>query len=412
MEEGLKALIVPGLLFERLGFRYFGPIDGHNIALLVRVLREVRRLKGPIFLHVLTTKGKGYPPAEEDAPRFHGLGAFNKVTGDAAKVCKHPTYTEVFGRTLVEIAAKRPEVVGITAAMEIGTGLCYLHQAFPERFFDVGIAEGHAVTFAGGLAAQGFRPVVAIYSTFLQRAYDQIIHDIALQKLPVIFALDRGGLVGDDGPTHHGSFDLTYLRSVPNLVVAAPKDENELKDLLWSAVDYPGPFALRYPRGEGEGVPLSKGHEKISIGSSERVRTGHDVAFLAVGPLVYRCCEAATRLAKEGLSCTVVNVRFIKPMDEKLLRQVATHHALLVTVEDNTVVGGFGSAVAEWLADNGLGQVRLVRLGLPDRFIPHGSREELYAHLGLDVEGIVRATLGAWREMLSSAPSSPVQAVS
>ncbi len=412
MEEGLKALIVPGLLFERLGFRYFGPIDGHNIALLVRVLREVRQLKGPIFLHVLTTKGKGYAPAEEDAPRFHGLGAFNKVTGDASKHCTHPTYTEVFGKTLVEIAAKRPEVVGITAAMELGTGLCYLRQAFPERFFDVGIAEEHAVTFAGGLAVQGLRPVVAIYSTFLQRAYDQIIHDIALQKLPVVFALDRGGLVGDDGPTHHGSFDLTYLRSVPNLVVAAPKDENELKDLLWTALDYPGPFALRYPRGEGEGVPVSKEYQKIPIGSSERVLSGHDIAFLAVGPLVYRCRDAAKRLAKEGISCTVVNVRFIKPMDEEMLRQVATLHGMVVTVEDNTIVGGFGGAVAEWLADNGLAHVRLLRLGLPDQFVPQGTREELYAHLGLDVEGITRTVAKAWRELASSLPTPSVHAAS
>ncbi|MBC7188213.1 MAG: 1-deoxy-D-xylulose-5-phosphate synthase [Calditrichaeota bacterium] len=412
MEEGLKALIVPGLLFERLGFRYFGPIDGHNIALLVRVLREVRQLKGPIFLHVLTTKGKGYLPAEKDAPRFHGLGAFNKVTGDAAKSGKNPTYTEVFGKTLVEIAAKRPEVVGITAAMELGTGLCYLHQTFPERFFDVGIAEAHAVTFAGGLAVQGLKPVVAIYSTFLQRAYDQIIHDIALQNLPVVFALDRGGLVGDDGPTHHGSFDLSYLRSVPNLVVAAPKDENELKDLLWTAVDHQGPFALRYPRGEGEGVPLSKGHKSIPIGSSERLRSGHDVALLGVGPLVYRCREAAERLAEQGISCTVVNVRFVKPMDEKMLRQVASHHSVLVTVEDNTVVGGFGSAVAEWLADHGFHDVRLVRLGLPDQFVPHGTREELYAHLGLDTDGIARTVLATWQEAMRTAAPRTVRAAS
>ncbi len=412
LEEGLKAVIVPGLLFERLGFRYFGPIDGHNIALLVRILHEVRNLKGPIFLHVLTTKGKGYQPAEKDAPRFHGLGPFSVPTGETAKASTHRTYTEVFGQTMVEIAAKRPDVVGITAAMELGTGLCRLHEAFPERFFDVGIAEAHAVTFAGGLATQGIKPVVAIYSTFLQRAYDQIVHDIALQKLPVVFALDRGGLVGDDGPTHHGAFDLSYLRSIPNLVVAAPKDENELRHLLWTAVAHDGPIAVRYPRGEGVGVPVDGEPVLLPIGVSECLRSGQDLAFLAVGPLVYRCLEVAEQFAKLGISCTVVNARFIKPLDEFMLKQVAERHHLLVTVEDNTVVGGFGSAVGEWLADHGYAHVRLLRLGLPDRFVPHGTPEELFAHLGLDVEGIVRATRRAWEGAMRASHGPAAQAVS
>ncbi|MDZ7338399.1 MAG: 1-deoxy-D-xylulose-5-phosphate synthase [candidate division KSB1 bacterium] len=412
LEEGLKALVVPGLLFERLGFRYFGPIDGHNLALLVRVLHEVRRLKGPIFLHVLTTKGKGYEPAEKDAPRFHGLGPFKIHTGETAAPHKNRTYTEVFGETMVEIAAKRPKVVGITAAMELGTGLWRLHEAFPDRFFDVGIAEAHAVTFAGGLATQGLKPVVAIYSTFLQRAYDQIIHDIALQKLPVVFALDRGGLVGDDGPTHHGSFDLSYLRSVPNLVVAAPKDENELRHLLWTAVDYDGPIALRYPRGEGVGVPMDSDPALVPIGTSECLRSGQDIAFLALGPLVYRCLEVAERLAKQDIDCTVINARFLKPLDELMLRQVAERHQLLVTAEDNTVVGGFGSAVGEWLADHGFGHVRLLRLGLPDQFVPHGTLKELHAHVGLDVEGIGKATLRAWKETMHLVHSPAARAVS
>lgn len=388
MEQMLKAAIVPGLLFERLGFRYIGPINGHNIAGLTRVLQEVKKFKDPVLLHVLTTKGKGYRPAEEDAPRFHGLGSFNIYTGASESSSSVPSYTEVFGKTLVKIVEKHENVVGITAAMALGTGLSYLSEAHPDKFFDVGIAEAHAVTFAGGLASQGYKPVVAIYSTFLQRAYDQIIHDIALQNLPVIFAMDRGGLVGEDGPTHHGSFDLSYLRNIPNLVIMAPKDENELKDMLWTAVQYNGPIALRYPRGAGEGVEVTESIRILKIGENELIREGTDVVLLAVGRMVRRAVEAASLLAEKGIVAEVINNRFIKPLEGKSLLKIARRFPLVVTLEDNTVIGGLGSAVAEIFADNGISDTKLLRLGLPDKFIPHGDMALLFRTLGLDAEGV------------------------
>ena len=404
IEQVLKAAIVPGLLFERLGFRYIGPTDAHNITGLVKVLREVKKFKGPTLLHILTTKGRGYKPAEDDAPRFHGLGAFDKQTGVSNSKSSKPSYTSVFGKTIVDIVEKRDNVVGITAAMALGTGLHDLSEKYPDKFFDVGIAEGHAVTFAGGLATKGIKPVVAIYSTFLQRAYDHIIHDIALQNLPVVFSIDRGGIVGEDGPTHHGCFDLSYLRNVPNLVVMVPKDENELKDMLWTAIDYDGPIALRYPRGEGENVPL-KEVENLTIGKSELVRKGKDIALLAVGPLVYRAVEAADYLEKHGISAEVINARFVKPLDEKMLRAVSQKFKTIFTLEENTIVGGFGSAVMEFYTDNRIDNVTVVRLGLPDAFITHGKVKYLHKELGLDAEGITATILREMGKEISSKAS-------
>ncbi|MDZ7372555.1 MAG: 1-deoxy-D-xylulose-5-phosphate synthase [candidate division KSB1 bacterium] len=392
IDQGLKSIIVPGLLFEKLGFRYIGPVDGHNLSRLIRVLTEVRKFKGPILVHVLTKKGKGYKYAEEDAPRFHGLGPFDIETGKSKKQSLVPTYSELVGDVVVELASRDPRVVGITAAMSLGTGLIKLAEAFPDRFYDVGIAEGHAVTFAAGLAISGLRPIVAIYSTFLQRAYDMIVHDVALQRLPVIFAIDRGGIVGDDGPTHNGVFDLSYLRHIPNLVVMAPKDESELRDMFWTALAHEtGPTAIRYPRGSAVGVPRKPKPEILPIGKAEILREGHDVAILAIGSMVYPSLEAAEHLQEQGVSAKVVNARFVKPLDTELLRDLAENFALLVTVEENALAGGFGSAVAEFLADQGYRDVRLLRLGVPDEFIEHGERNLLLHLLGLDAEGIAAA---------------------
>lgn len=399
IDQGLKAILVPGLLFERLGFRYFGPIAGHNLSRLIMVLREVKKLKGPILVHVTTVKGKGYKFAEKDASKFHGLSSFDKETGTVHKKLNVPTYTEVFGKTLVEIAEKDPKIIGITAAMPDGTGLKFLAQAFPDRFFDVGIAEQHAVTFAAGLAISGFKPVVAIYSTFLQRAYDQIIHDVALQNLPVVFAMDRAGLVGEDGPTHHGSFDLSYLRNIPNMVIMAPKDEAELRDMLWTAVNYQkGPIAFRYPRGYGIGAPLGKRFKSLEIGKSETLKKGTDVALLAVGAMVNHCLQAGEILEKHGISAEVHNMRFIKPIDEGKLDKIAHKFPIIFTIEDNAIKGGFGSAVAEYYLDNGYTNVQVIRLGLPDEFIEHGEKGLLYQKLGLDAEGIARRVIATLKD--------------
>ena len=394
VDQGLKGIIVPGLLFERLGFRYIGPIDGHNIAGLIRVFKEVRKMKGAILVHVCTVKGKGYKLAEENAPKFHGLSAFDRQTGQSNSKAKHPTYTQVFADTIVKLAEQNPKIVAITAAMSIGTGLVHFAEKFPERFYDVGIAEEHAVTFAAGLATQGYRPVVAIYSSFLQRAYDQLIHDIALQNLPVIFCLDRAGLVGDDGPTHHGCFDLSYLRHIPGMITMAPKDENELQNMLWTAVKYTdGPIALRYPRGQGEGVPIKDDFQAIPIGKSEVVHRGKDVAILAIGNMVHPSIRAASRLKSKGLSALVVNMRFLKPLDYETLEHVGKHYPFVVTIEDNVLKGGFSSGVAEFFSDNQFPDVRLLRLGIPDLFVEHGDRKILYRNLGLDETGIFNAIL-------------------
>lgn len=387
LETGMKAVVTPGILFEALGFRYFGPFNGHNLVQLIRTFREVKDFKGPILVHVTTEKGKGYLPAEEDKQKLHGVVAFDKVTGTQFKKDGPPPLTKVFGETLVEIARKNEKVVGVTAAMPDGTGLNILQRELPERFFDVGIAEQHAVTFCAGMATEGYIPVAAIYSTFLQRAFDQIIHDVALQHLHVVFVLDRGGLVGSDGPTHHGAFDLTYLRLIPGMVVMTPKDENELRDMLLTAVNYKdGPIALRYPRGNASGL-IKKEMRQLQIGKGEILRKGSDVAIVTVGVMVGHSMQAAEILEKEGIDAEVVNMRFVKPIDKELVQDIATRFDQIVTVEDNTLKGGFGSAILETLQQIGMSR-RVLNLGLPDEFIEHGTPLQLYELVGLGPEGI------------------------
>jgi len=392
VEGGVKAIITPGMLFEALGFRYFGPVNGHNIQKLIRILSEIKNLNGPILLHVITQKGKGYKPAEEDEQKLHGVTPFDKVTGKMYKSDKPqpPSYTKVFGEAVVQLARQNSKIVGITAAMPEGTGLNILKKEIPERFFDVGIAEQHAVTFSAGLATEGYIPICAIYSTFLQRAFDQIIHDVALQHLHVVFALDRAGLVGADGPTHHGAFDLSYLRLIPNMVIMAPKDESELRDMLYTATIYnKGPVAIRYPRGNGVGVPLKENFDLIEIGKAEILREGNDIAILAVGSMVYPSLKASEKLSSYGIEAMVVNMRFVKPLDEELLDYVFERFDKVVTVEENTIRGGFGSAVLEYAAMRGVKNVKFLIHGIPDEFIEHGTQNELWRMLKLDPDGIV-----------------------
>ena len=389
IDSGLKSMMTPGALFEEMGFRYLGPVNGHDIEKLVKILRQIKRHKGPQILHIITQKGRGYKFAEENATRFHGLGAFDKTTGAVnGSGAKAPSYTSVFGEAMVQLAAENDKIVGITAAMAEGTGLSLLNDEFPERFYDVGIAEAHAVTFAAGLAIQGIKPVVAIYSTFLQRAFDQIIHDVALQKLPVVFALDRAGVVGEDGPTHHGCFDISYLRQIPNMTIMVPRDESQLRDLLYTATEYQkGPAAVRYPRGQGQGVEMRKDFRKLPLGKGEILRQGSDIAILAIGPVVYECLSAAEKLAEEHHNPTVVDMKFVKPMDWKLITKLFAGHRVFVTVEENSIEGGFGSRILEYIAtlDDSF---RILRLGIPDQFIDQGPRKHLLQNLGLTAEGI------------------------
>jgi 1-deoxy-D-xylulose-5-phosphate synthase len=388
VEESIKGLLVPGILFEKLGFRYFGPLDGHDIADLIRTLEDLKTLNGPILLHVLTKKGKGYKFAEEDAPRFHGIGAFDKVTGNSNGHVGKTTYTEVFGSTMVRLAQGDEEIVSITAAMTLGTGLLDFSKLFPERFYDVGISEQHGATFACGLASQGLKPVFAIYSTFLQRAFDQVVHDIALQNLPVILAIDRAGLVGEDGPTHHGTFDLSYLRQIPNWVVMAPKDGNELKNMLYTAVKWQkGPVAIRYPRGS---IPdrAKNDFEQIEIGRWERLKKGKDLAILAIGSMVHPSLEASELLGTEGINLEVVNARFARPLDQGMLLSILKEFDRIITVEENALPAGFGSAVLEFAEAHSLNHVLIKRMGIPDRFIEHGPRAKLLSLLGLDKDGV------------------------
>lgn len=396
VEEGIKVVLTPGMLFEALGFRYFGPINGHNVAQLVRIFTDVKNYSGPILVHTITQKGKGYKPAEADVQRLHGVTPFDKVTGISPKKSESaPAYTKVFGQAVVQLARENPKLVALTAAMPDGTGLDQLQKELPERFYDVGIAEQHGVTFAAGLATQGCTPIAAIYSTFLQRAFDQIIHDVALQHLHVIFALDRGGLVGADGPTHHGVFDLSYLRMIPGMTIMAPKDESELRDMLYTATLYDkGPIALRYPRGNGIGVPLKPGFDLLPIGKSETLRSGHHVAILAIGAMVQPALKAADILENEGITCEVVNMRFVKPLDGPLIDSVAARFKFIVTLEDNVVSGGFGSAVAEYLAAQGITDTRLKIHGVPDRFVEQGTPAELQRDLMLDPPGITTIVRG------------------
>jgi 1-deoxy-D-xylulose-5-phosphate synthase len=391
LRESIKGLIVPGMLFEELGFRYIGPVDGHDLQRLADTLEKVRDLPGPILLHVITKKGKGYAPSEKDPVRWHGASPFCVETGEPEDRPGPPTYTEVFGQALSDLADEHADLVAITAAMLPGTGLSEFARRFPKRCFDVGIAEEHAVTFAAGLASQNVRPVVVIYSTFLQRAYDQIIHDVALQRLPVVFAIDRGGVVGQDGATHHGVFDLSYLRVIPNLVVMAPKDEAELRDMMLTAVAYEdGPVAIRYPRAVGVGADLTVPPHHLEIGRAEVLQEGHDLVFVALGRMVQEAARASELLAAEGIKAGVVNVRFLKPLDEDLLVRLATRYGLMITVEDNVVAGGLGSAVFERLHDRGLHDVRCHCMGWPDRFIEHGAIGTLFARYGLNAKGLAK----------------------
>jgi 1-deoxy-D-xylulose-5-phosphate synthase len=392
LENSIKAMLAPGMFFEQLGFRYIGPLDGHKIDDLINIFRKVKELPGPIIVHVLTKKGKGYAPAEKDATQFHGVGAFSKTTGKSNGKSSTPSYTTVFGKTLVKIAAEREEVVAITAAMTDGTGLTEFSQRYPDRFFDVGIAEGHAVTFAAGLAVEGLKPVVTIYSTFLQRSYDQLIHDIALQKLPVVFALDRAGLVGEDGPTHHGCFDLAYLRHIPGMTVLVPRDENELQHMLLTAVQWDqGPIAVRYPRGAGVGCVMDEELHPVEIGKGEVVRRGNGGAILTLGPVFWEAMQAAQILEEEGTPITVVNMRCLKPLDTNLLHDIAAQFDRIMTIEEGALSSGFGSAVLEELTQMGGPIPEVKRLGIPDRFIEQGKRSLLLKKVGLDAESILHS---------------------
>ncbi len=387
VEEHMKGMVMPSTLFEELGFNYFGPVDGHNLHALVRMLRNLRGHKGPRFLHVVTRKGKGYQPAEGDPCVYHGVTPFDPATGKMEKKPSGKTYTQVFGDWLCDMAARDVRLVGITPAMREGSGLVQFSERFPTRYFDVGIAEQHALTFAAGLACDGMKPVVAIYSTFLQRGYDQLIHDICLQKLPVLLAIDRAGLVGADGATHAGSFDFSYLRCLPNMTVMAPADENECRQMLSTGFQLDGPAAVRYPRGTGPGVAVDPALPTLPIGKAEVRREGKRIALLAFGSMLAPALEAGA-----AFNATVVNMRFVKPLDEELVRELARTHDLLVTVEENVVAGGAGSAVNECLMAAGL-PTRVVNLGLPDRFIEHGDHREQLAQCGLDAAGIRRTIL-------------------
>jgi 1-deoxy-D-xylulose-5-phosphate synthase len=392
-EVHAKGMVLPGTLFEEMGFNYIGPIDGHDVDALVTTLGNMRMLPGPQFLHVVTQKGKGYAPAEADPIKWHGPGPYDPASGTMYKEkAAGPTYSQVFGEWLCDFAAMDARIVGITPAMREGSGLVEFEQRFPDRYFDVAIAEQHAVTLAAGLACDGLRPVVAIYSTFLQRGYDQLIHDVALQRLPVVFAIDRAGLVGGDGATHQGVFDLTYLRCVPNMVVMAPADENECRQMLYTAALLDQPSAVRYPRGRGPGVPVEKTMQALAVGRGELRRSGASgLALLAFGAMV----EAA-RPAAEALDATLVNMRFVKPLDEALVAEVAASHRAIVTLEENTVAGGAGSAVLEALQRNG-STLPVLQLGVPDGFVEHGSREDNLAVAGLDAAGVRAAIERFWR---------------
>ena len=385
-EEHVKGMVVPGTLFEELGFNYIGPIDGHDMDTLVKTLRNLRNLSGPQFLHIVTTKGKGYSPAELNPVAFHGVGKFSAESGKLEKsTAKTPTYTQVFGQWLLDMAKVDERLMAITPAMREGSGLVEFSEQFPDRYFDVGIAEQHAVTVAAGMACEGLKPVVAIYSTFLQRGYDQLIHDVALQKLPVLFAIDRAGVVGPDGATHAGSFDLSYMRCIPNITIMAPANENECRQMLSTGFQLEGTATVRYPRGTGPNVKIEPGLETLPLGKAEQVRKGRQVALLSFGSVLEDAMQAA-----EKLDASVVNMRFIKPLDEAMLLKMAASHDVLVTIEDNAVMGGAGSAVNEFLLRQQCHN-RILNLGLPDRFMEHASREQLLDDAGLSTSGILRA---------------------
>ena len=387
-----RSILFPGTLFEEMGFRYFGPVNGNDINALIEVLETLKTVKGPVMLHVVTKKGKGYEPAEKNPTKFHGVGIFDVDTGDSLGKSGAVTYTKAFSQALVKLAQEDDKICAITAAMPEGTGLDAFRDKFPSRYFDVGIAEEHAATFAAGLAAGGRKPIVALYSTFAQRCYDQILHDVCLQKLPVVFALDRAGLVGEDGPTHHGVFDLSFLRAIPNLILAAPADENELQHLLKTAFAANAPFVLRYPRGSGVGVTLDKVLKPLDIGKGTWLTKGKDLTILAIGNRVHCALKAAETLRDKGVDAGVINMRFVKPLDGKIIEEALKRSSKLVTVEDNVLAGGFGSAVAEFLLDNGH-QAHLLRLGIGDEFVPHGKSSQLYDQIGIGESALVKHIL-------------------
>jgi 1-deoxy-D-xylulose-5-phosphate synthase len=390
-EEHLKGMVLPGTLFEEMGFNYIGPIDGHDVKALIATLNNVKKLRGPQFLHVVTRKGKGYAPAEADPIKWHGPGPFDPASGKIFKeVSSGPSYSQIFGQWLCDMAERDPSIIGITPAMREGSGLVEFSKRFPDRYFDVAIAEQHAVTFAAGLACEGFKPIVAIYSTFLQRAYDQLIHDVAVQNLPVVFALDRAGLVGSDGATHQGSYDLSFLRCIPNMVLMTPADENECRQMLYTATTLSSPSAVRYPRGTGPGVPIVAEMQALPVGRAQMRREGRSgLAILVFGTLL----ESARKIA-ERLDATLVNMRFVKPLDEALVISLAARHLAIVTIEENAIMGGAGSAVGEALVAAGV-QVPLLQLGIPDRFIEHGTRDTCLAAAGLDLTGL-SASIEQW----------------
>lgn len=391
MKDAIAAAVLPGALVNELGFKYIGYVDGHNPRALVAALREAKQVKdSPVIVHALTTKGKGFPQAETDYYRWHATGPFDLKTGKAVKsASKAPTYTSVFGDVLCELMERDPEIVALTAAMPDGTGVCKALERFPDRSFDVGIAEQHCVTFAAGLSCEGLKPVCAIYSTFLQRGFDQLIHDVCIQNLNVKFCLDRGGIAGGDGQTHHGLLDIAYLRAIPNIILMAPKDEGEMRDMLFTMLEHNGPAAMRYPRGNGVGVSLDREPELLEVGKGEILRDGGEIAIVAYGSMVHPSLMAAENLEKENIQTTVVNARFVKPLDAPLLLALARTKRLIVTVEEAYLAGGFGSAVIELLEENGLqDKVRVVRMGIPDRLITHGDAKLLLAKYGLDSDGI------------------------
>lgn len=403
LKDAIAAAVLPGALVNELGFKYIGYVDGHNVAQLVKALEEAKKIDdGPVIVHALTTKGKGFPNPEKNYYAYHATGPFDINTGLPVKSSSKPappSYTEIFGRTMCELMEKDPKIVALTAAMPDGTGVDKVLERFPERSFDVGIAEQHAITFCAGMACEGLKPIAAIYSTFLQRAFDQVIHDVCLQNLNVTFAMDRAGIVGGDGPTHHGLLDIAYLRGYPHMVLMAPKDEKEMRDMMLTAIDHPGPAALRYPRGNGVGVDISDAPKRLEIGKAEILRKGSGVAIVAIGSMVYPALEAAKNLEKLGVDATVVNARFIKPLDSETLLDVARTHDLIVTVEEAYLAGGFGSAVLELLEEHDMqDEVKFVRMGVPDRIVTHGDPKLLLAKYGLDADGIylkVKERLGS-----------------
>jgi len=407
-EEHIKGMVMPSTLFEELGFNYLGPIDGHDLPTLIRTIRTVRDIKGPNLLHIITAKGKGYAPAEKDPVKYHAVGPFDPARGiekEPGAGSKKPTYTDVFGKWLCDMAALDQRLLAITPAMREGSGMVEFHQLFPERYFDVGIAEQHSITLAAGMACEGAHPVVAIYSTFLQRGYDQLIHDVALQNLPVLFAIDRAGLVGPDGPTHAGSFDLSFLRCVPNMVIMAPADENECRQMLYTGFRHPGPAAVRYPRGSGPGVPVESAMTELPIGKARILREGTGFALLGFGSMVEMAKASAARM-----NATLIDMRFVKPLDEELIKDVAHRHNFLVTIEENAIAGGAGSGVNEILAAAGIA-MPVLNIGLDDSFIEHGSREECLRRARLDTAGI-QAQIEDFMHLLSSgACSGPVRIV-